>query len=556
VVVTKGMNNVPVAGLDQNDFSVSEDGERQRILSFVAHTGAPADRGTIYSPKTVLPDNTFADLPSPDDNLTPNVLLYDMLDTPIENQPRALKEIANYFRKKPPSARFAIFVLTDRLHLVQGLTSDDAVLTSALTSRANSTILEPFTPHKSGDASASALTTDRMRNDGMPSAKGLEHLESANVNYSLIQRTETILNAFHEIARFLSGVPGRKNIIWLLGSYPAGILPESTSLDDFADATYYSSHLQEMTAQLVLGEIAVYPIDVRGLMELPASQASNAMAYRTDQSFGRANRESLQSLYAQHTSMDVVAKDSGGRAFYNMNGLQDAIGSAVDQGTHYYTLSYSPTDKNFDGRLRKIHVSLKKRGCHLAYRQSYIAGEANPRGKKEAEEHPDRLEAVMLRGAPSVHEILFKVQITPVGSPSQPSEKLRTEMENLGALPDQEAGNSLESQHYLLRIAIVRNQLRLPQVNGSAFALKVELASQAYDDANRTLTRDRWLVDEQISAERAAEIQRDACRFSQEIEVPDKAARLKLAVRDQASGKIGSLEIPLPLSANGKGTGR
>ncbi len=35
------------------------------------------------------------------------------------------------------------------------------------------------------------------------------------------------LEALQQLARYLSAVPGRKNVIWFSGSFPSGILSES-----------------------------------------------------------------------------------------------------------------------------------------------------------------------------------------------------------------------------------------------------------------------------------------------------------------------------------------
>jgi hypothetical protein len=56
--------------------------------------------------------------------------------------------------------------------------------------------------------------------------------------------------------------------------------------------------------------------------------------------------------------MDELAKDTGGEAIYNTNGLNDAVNRVLNDGTHYYTLTYTPTNKKMDSRLRHIEVTL------------------------------------------------------------------------------------------------------------------------------------------------------------------------------------------------------
>ncbi len=47
-------------------------------------------------------------------------------------------------------------------------------------------------------------------------------------------------------------------------------------------------------------------------------------------------------------SMEQLAADTGGKAFYNTNDLNAAMQHAIADGSHYYTIVYSPTNKKMD----------------------------------------------------------------------------------------------------------------------------------------------------------------------------------------------------------------
>lgn len=53
------------------------------------------------------------------------------------------------------------------------------------------------------------------------------------------QRIGTTLQALPQLARYLSGVPGRKNVIWFSGSFPISIFPDSDVPDPFNIATTF-----------------------------------------------------------------------------------------------------------------------------------------------------------------------------------------------------------------------------------------------------------------------------------------------------------------------------
>jgi VWFA-related protein len=71
-------------------------------------------------------------------------------------------------------------------------------------------------------------------------------------------------------------------------------------------------------------------------------------------------------LSGEHDTMEQIAEFTGGRAFYETNGFEQALLAAAEDGANYYTLSYSPSNRKFDGRLRKIHVQVARKGLHLS----------------------------------------------------------------------------------------------------------------------------------------------------------------------------------------------
>ena len=47
--------------------------------------------------------------------------------------------------------------------------------------------------------------------------------------------------------------------------------------------------------------------------------------------------------------MDMLARQTGGKAFYNQNDLSGIIGKVIEHSSDFYTISYSP-DRYKDGR--------------------------------------------------------------------------------------------------------------------------------------------------------------------------------------------------------------
>ena len=133
-------------------------------------------------------------------------------------------------------------------------------------------------------------------------------------------------------------------------------------------------------------------------------------------------------LYGSYATEDDIAIATGGHAFYSTNDLKDALTQATETGGNYYTLTYSPTNQNYDGQMRKLHVELSKRGYHLAYRREYDGYNPDappPQGKHPASDPPplpkDSLPTCST--APLAHQLLFKAHLHPVGAPARATQE-------------------------------------------------------------------------------------------------------------------------------------
>ncbi len=203
-----------------------------------------------------------------------------------------------------------------------------------------------------------------LNSPSLPVGDVVANLKTFEDNVSSFQtkvRIRYTLDAMNELARYLAGIPGRKNLIWFSGSFPLNILPTSDgSADAFAAVVDAGDEYRDTIHLLTRAQVAVYPVDARGLQTAPMFSATqkgsrysaNPSNFNKDQqSFSTANA-------AEHETMNAMAEDTGGQAFYNTNGLSSAVSEAIDNGSHYYTLAYTPSDLKREGDFRKIEVTL------------------------------------------------------------------------------------------------------------------------------------------------------------------------------------------------------
>ena len=227
-VVVTDSSGKPVHGLTRQDFSIHEDGQPQDILSFDSYT---LDSNPGYFKKLPpLPPNTFVNIATEPERGPLYVLLLDLVNTEQDNQPYARQQLLKFVQGKPEGTRFAVFALSDSLHLVQGFSADRAQLYATL-DPAHSI---PHVPR------IFLLARNYGRNDAL-----------------------MMVNVFKEIALYLDGLPGRKNLIWFSGQFPLDLFPHNDDRPDMrAEAV-------EALDALTRSESAIYPVDVTGVDPYP-----------------------------------------------------------------------------------------------------------------------------------------------------------------------------------------------------------------------------------------------------------------------------------------------
>ena len=125
---------------------------------------------------------------------------------------------------------------------------------------------------------------------------------------------------------------------------------------------------------------------------------------------------------SKHATMDMLAHDSGGRAFYNTNDLANVITEIGKSGADFYTLSYVPENAKMDGGFRNITVDVQGQKYTLSYRRGYFATDADRPGAAETVASGDAaqggkptnpLAPFMALGMPESEQIGYRVAIKP-----------------------------------------------------------------------------------------------------------------------------------------------
>ena len=187
------------------------------------------------------------------------------------------------------------------------------------------------------------------------------------------------------IGQYLSGIPGRKNLIWASESFPFSLLPHSdTGKNPFSGTRNYADEITAAANMLTDAQVAVYPVDVRGLQVKQAMTASRTPMRGPasgPQMMGQMNREQTSLLQSQAT-METIAKDTGGKTCENDNDLSGCVLKALTESSAYYELAYYPQNVEWDGKFHRIVVKTSRHGVKLTYRGGYFAFDSavSPKG--------------------------------------------------------------------------------------------------------------------------------------------------------------------------------
>jgi VWFA-related protein len=384
-VVATDRNGQPVSGLTAEDFTILEDRKPQKISDFSFQHPEP----TLMQATLRLPLNVVSNIPQHKASSL-NVILLDTLNGDFAGHVQAQDALIKYLETAQLSQPMAIFALQEKLVLLHDFTTDNEALRS---------VVQKFRPPARANAAeslesrASAFTT-----------KGDFHTDNRNI--------EATLTGLHGLARTLGGYPGRKNVIWLSESFPLVLAPETAVRDSIGQASL-GDGITRMPTQFDVLQQSNPTQDYAGLVRKVAEAMTNAQVavYPVDSTALTKDDH----LASQHT-MNNLAESTGGKAFYNRNDLIVGLRTSLEDGATYYTLTYYPDNKNWDGKFRVITVKSARPGVNLRYRLGYYAVDPEVTAKEESKLLAEDFSRALTLDAPAITAVLFQAGVVPPAS--------------------------------------------------------------------------------------------------------------------------------------------
>jgi VWFA-related protein len=522
VVVTKGKGEA-VSGLHRQDFQILEDGKPQTISFFEEHTG-----GTL-SPVSLppMPPDVYTNYPRVKTTDSVNVLLLDFLNTQVIDQDYVRPQMVKYLQAAeaaPSGARVAIFALGSKLSMVRGFTDDSSALLAALMDPKSGT--EPKSANQL--ASPARNVSEQLACAGVERAPiGVEACKDFMAQENADRAGDRIgmtLQAFQALARYLSTVPGRKNVMWVSGSFPLSFFPGRTARKVYAKQ--YRSEIQQTADLLTADQVAVYPISATGLAGDTVYDPNN---------FGKPLHDGYSDRSSEIIAMETLARDTGGRAFYNTNDLANAMTEAIYNGSHFYTLTYTPANMKMDGKYRRIELKAVSGDYKLAYRRGYYAENVKTEQSGDRTPPDEPLIPLMGLGMPDFAEIVYKVRVAP--SSPQPAPDARR------------AGSNTEMAgpfvRYGVDFAIASQDVKLTLSSDGMRHGNIEVMLIGYDRDGKPLNLVTKTVPIHLQPKVFADLQQVGFQLHEEIDLPGGDVFLRTGIYDLTGSNAGTLGIPL-----------
>lgn len=395
-VVVKDSKGKHINGLKPEDFQIfeetpSESNEKreQKVAQFrevhvmdLGGSAGPAGRAEagVYTNAVGVQKN-----PVP-----PTVLLLDGINTPIKFQMQVHAQMLKMLRRLPPNVPVAVFLLGDRLTMLQGFTTDPQLLQTALAkaeSNAGKGIADvnpADDPYAAGNSMGGfSYLNDSVLGQLIGAAQAFDQNVYALQMTARVNRTA---EALISLSRNVAGYPGRKNLLWMSTVFPMNLDPsrQSVFLASMAD---YSGVVGKMNKALSEANIAVYPIDVGGVQTLDAFTADARPPDVGPGGISGANQRQVEQINSERDVMETIAKGTGGKVCAGANDLSDCIRKAVDDSSEFYEISYYPDSPKWNGAYRQILLKSRVHGARLSYRNWYVAkGEDDPDPQVQAKE--------------------------------------------------------------------------------------------------------------------------------------------------------------------------
>jgi VWFA-related protein len=350
VVVRDKKGNL-VRDLEQNDFTIYEDGKPQHLASFdfenvdalvTAGLAGPTVSGGTAPARIIGSQEPVRKQELKNHRLI--VLFFDFGSMEPDDIDRAVSAAQSYIdRQMAPADLVAIISLASSMRVDQDFTNDKTRLAAVLRS------------YTSGEGQG-FQNGDTGDSEGTPYTGGSFTADDSEYNQF---NTDRKLQAIESIAKSLSKIDEKKSLIYFSNGVSRSGIENQVEL-------------RAATNAAVQSDMAIYAIDVRGLQAFPPGGEAQSASLRGRSNYNGAGvLAQFDSNADSQETLTTLAGDTGGRAFLDSNDLSGVFAAVQKDTSSYYVLGYRSSNPAMNGKFRRIKVVVNRPDVKLEYRSGY-----------------------------------------------------------------------------------------------------------------------------------------------------------------------------------------
>ncbi|HTC92281.1 MAG TPA: VWA domain-containing protein [Terriglobales bacterium] len=487
-----------VRDLKQSDFSVVEDNKPQQVVSFdIENTDAlppanveqtkllssPKTAASTLAPQNPAPASTAAALK--DRRLI--ILFFDLSSMQPDEIDRAATAAENYVDKQmQPADLVSVVSLGSSLLVNQDFTSDHNLLLKTL----HSFNLGAGAGYEEGATGTTEGTPDTA-----------QAFTPDDTEYNIFN-TDRRLEALRSIGEQLAHVDQKKSLIYISSGM------NRTGIEN-------QSELRAAVNAAVRANLSIYTLDIRGLQAIVAGgEAQSASLRGTSAYSGQSTLNQFDSNFASQETLVTLAGDTGGKAFLDSNDFGRVFRGVQEDTSTYYVLGYHSSNPARDGRYRRIAVQVNRPGVKVEYRHGYYAP-----ADFQHSTHDDR--------------------------ERQLEEELASELPSTDLPVYLSTGYfRLADNKFFVPVSVVVPGSAIPFTrNGDQDKATLDVLGVVLDETKQAVSQIRDTV--KLNLNTSAEVQRKNVQYDAGLLLPPGKYHLKLVVRENQSGQMGSFETDI-----------
>ena len=523
-VIVTNKSGEHVSGLQREGFHIEENG-KVRSVSVFEETKTEK---LVPGRKDAASEGYSNFIPGDEHAWRLTMVVLDMINTPWMRQLEAKKQLIDYLlRSAARDEPMAIFGLNSSgLHQLHPFTTDTKVLVDALQKLKLSLSSEERTQPPDEFTNDPSEEQDSWDEEQLMSDFMQDLSDTAAANYQRIATRQTLV-AMTQLAHALQAIPGRKTLIWATAGFPF-------TIDDPQSFARQGDDLQAEYADawraLDTANIAVYPVDLNELdfntKNLPS--ANSRLTSRQINNIRGTNglKSAMQLPYdkgsQQRLTLHAFADTTGGRACVTVEELEKCFTEAVDDSRAYYLLGYYLGGDTQPG-WRKLKVKVAGDGLHVRYRSGFYVA---PQIQDSADLRRQQLVDALASPVPYTGLRLNARLVQPASNPpatSGPEQKRPAEF----------------------MLGVMGNSLTIDREKGNAIDL--EVITLAFDDKGKSVGSATQAITTGLKPERLQNILQTGVGIPERFDLPPGKYEVKFAVRDNLSGLLGTVSVPIEL---------